>query len=129
MRILLWIVPLLFTLRVQAKGACDDAVTTPEINQCAQAEHQKSDKALNSAYQAALKRIESGMDDAQQRKETRQKLVEAQRYWVQFRDKDCGAVYDLWQNGTIRGAMYWSCMTARTETRTKELQSFANQQY
>ena len=107
-----------------AGGLCDKAVTTIDINQCGQSAHQKADQQLNAAYQAALKGIESGISDSEQRKDTKRGLVEAQRLWIQFRDKDCGAVYDLWRDGTIRGAMYWGCMTSRTEQRTKELQSF-----
>ncbi len=110
-----------------ASDLCDKAVTTIEINQCGQSEHQIADKKLNAAYQAALKRIQS-LSDAQQRKDTKQGLVEAQRLWIRFRDKDCSAVYDLWRDGTIRGAMYWGCMIGRTEQRTKELESFTLQE-
>jgi len=113
---------------VAASDLCDKAVTTIDINQCGQSEHQIADKKLNAAYQAALKRIQSDLSDTQQRKDTKQGLVEAQRLFVQFRDKDCGAVYDLWRDGTIRGAMYWGCMIGHTEQRTKELESFTLQE-
>jgi len=113
---------------VAASDLCDKAVTTIDINQCGQSEHQIADKKLNAAYQAALKRIQSDLSDTQQRKDTKQGLVEAQRLLVQFRDKDCGAVYDLWRDGTIRGAMYWGCMIGHTEQRTKELESFTLQE-
>jgi uncharacterized protein YecT (DUF1311 family) len=108
-----------------AGDPCDKAITTIEINQCGQSRHQAADRNLNAAYQAALKRIQSRIEDPEQRKHTRQGLVEAQRLWVQFRDKDCGAVYSFWQAGTIRGAMYWGCMTARTQQRLEELESFS----
>ncbi len=101
-------------------------MNTLEMNECAQQVHQKADKKLNAAYQEALKRVDAGLDDEQQRKATRQGLIEAQRFWVQFRDKDCGAEYDWWRGGTIRGVMYWGCMTNRTEKRTKELEEFAS---
>jgi uncharacterized protein YecT (DUF1311 family) len=102
---------------------CDKAYTTIELNQCAESEYQKADKNLNVAYQAALTVSES-IDEVQQRKDTRQSLIEGQRFWVKFRDKDCDAVYNLWSGGTIRGVMYWGCMIDRTKQRTKELESF-----
>ena len=118
---------LIATSSAHASDLCKEAYTTIEINQCAEAEYEKADKKLNVAYQGALKVSES-VEDKQQRKDTRQGLIEAQRLWVKFRDKDCGAVYSLWSDGTIRGAMFWGCMHARTEQRTKELESFTFQQ-
>ena len=106
--------------QAQANDLCDKAVTTPDVNDCGKLEHQRADQKLNAAYKAALERIDE-IDDPQQRKDTRQGLIEAQRLWLQFRDKDCGSVYDFWRDGTIRGAMYWGCMLRRTEQRTKDL--------
>lgn len=128
MKVICFLLAALTAIDAQAGDACDNVVTTLDINKCAQADHQKSDKRLNVAYKDALKRIESRLENLQQRKDTKQGLVDAQRLWVQFRDKDCGAVYDLWRDGTIRGAMYWGCMTAHTESRTKDLELFANEQ-
>lgn len=112
---------LLLPLSALASDPCDNATSTPEINQCGQIAHQKADRQLNQTYRAAIQRINETLDDAQVRRQTTQSLVAAQRLWVQFRDKDCGAIYRFWSGGTIRGAMYWSCMRERTEARTKEL--------
>lgn len=111
----------------QAGDLCDNANSTAEMNQCAQAEHQQADQQLNVAYQAALKRIASQITDTAQKKDTKKAFVEAQRLWVQFRDKDCNAVYKLWRDGTIRGVMYWGCMSEHTEQRTKQIEAFAEQ--
>jgi uncharacterized protein YecT (DUF1311 family) len=120
---------IIVSFHAHAENPCDKAMSTQEINQCGQLEHKKSDAKLNSIYQAALKNIESQVDDEQQKKETKQGLIDAQRLWVKFRDKDCGAVYDYWKGGTVRGAMYWGCMISRTESRIKDLESFANGQH
>lgn len=112
---------------VQAGNLCDDPVTTIEINQCGQSDYQIVDEKLNAAYQAALHRIQSELPNKQQQSDIKQELTEAQRLWVRFRDKDCGAVYDLFRYGTkaeIRDSMYWGCMIKRTEQRTQELESF-----
>ena len=122
-----WLFLLLIASSAQANDLCKEAYTTIEINQCAEAEYEKADKKLNAAYQVALK-VSGSIEDKQQRTDTRQGLIEAQRLWVKFRDKDCGAVYSLWSDGTIRGAMFWGCMYERTEQRTKELESFTFEQ-
>ena len=111
-----------------AGGLCDKAMTTIEINQCAQSEYQAADRTLNSAYRAALERIESDVSDTLQRRDAQQGLIEAQRLWIRFRDKDCGAVYDLLRDGTVRGVMYWGCKIARTEQRITELEAFSLQE-
>lgn len=126
MKAFLPILAMTFALQSHASEACGKTGGTPDLNECLSKEHQRIDKKLNSAYQAALDRI-AIMDDDQGRKETKQELVEAQRLWVKFRDKDCNANYRLWGYGTVRGAMYWGCMIERTEARTKELEAFANQ--
>lgn len=64
---------------VAAGDLCDKAVTTIDINQCGQYEHKIADKKVTAAYQAALMRIQPYLADAQQRKDTKQGLVEAQR--------------------------------------------------
>lgn len=115
----------LLPLAAHASAACDNPMTTIELDNCALVRYQAKDKTLNLAYQAALQRLDDWIDDPRQRSETKQGLLEAQRLWVQFRDKDCGAVFDLWRQGTIRGNMFMECMSERTESRTKELESFA----
>jgi len=123
-----WLLLLIITASsARASDLCDKAYTTIELNKCGESEYQKADNKLNAAYRAALK-ISESIEDAQQRKDTRQALVEAQWIWVKFRDKDCDAVYNLWSSGTIRGVAYWGCMYDRTEQRTKELESFTFRQ-
>lgn len=124
MKVFFLIFFLAFFSHAHAEDACANAFTTPEINNCEKQVFEATDKKLETAYQAALKYIDNKVEDTRQRADTKQVLVEAQRLWVQFRDKDCDALYTFWRDGTIRGWMYWTCMSARTESRIKELGSF-----
>ncbi|MBS0333537.1 MAG: DUF1311 domain-containing protein [Proteobacteria bacterium] len=38
--------------------------------------------------------------------------------WLAYRKAECGAVYDNWSGGTIRGAMYSACSLRLTRLRT-----------
>ena len=112
-----------------AGNPCDDpaTATTIEINQCGKSSFQAADKKLNAAYQAALHRIGSELASEQQQIEIRQDLSEAQRLWIQFRDKDCAALYNFANYGEkaeIRDSLHWSCMIERTEQRTDALNWF-----
>lgn len=91
---------------------CDSAVNTMEIDQCLGGEFDKYDKRLNQAYQKTLKDLEPSV---------RKALVEAQRAWIIFRDKECDAVYAFWREGTIRNAKYMGCKIEKTSQRTDEL--------
>lgn len=124
MKVFFLFLSLVLSFRAHAEDACANAFTTPEINKCEKQVFEATEKKLETAFQAALKYIDTKVEDTQQRNDTRQALVEAQRLWVQFRDKDCDALYTFWRDGTIRGWMYWTCMSARTESRIKELASF-----
>jgi uncharacterized protein YecT (DUF1311 family) len=95
---------------------CKNAVSTPEINECASVEQKKVEDKLNKVYQQVIKSIGEA--------DTRKALVEAQRAWVQFREADCKAVYEQYKTGTIRTVMYIGCMQQHAEVRIKNLEDF-----
>jgi uncharacterized protein YecT (DUF1311 family) len=98
---------------------CKNALSTPEINECASIEQKKVEDKLNKVYQRIVKSVDNA--------EAKKSLVEAQRAWVKFRDADCKAVYQKWIEGTIRGVMFTGCMQNRAETRIKELEDYDGQ--
>jgi uncharacterized protein YecT (DUF1311 family) len=71
-----------------------------------------ADAELNRVYSAALKRLD-GAD--------LQRLVTAQRLWVQFRDADCEAAYGLYGGGSAGPTVRAACLEKDTRERTKEL--------
>lgn len=91
-----------------------DGQSTAGMVQCAGAELEVQDRALNAAYRAL-----TGDMNARQKAN----LVKAQRAWIAFRDADCQARYDPdW--GTISTINANMCMLRRTVERTIELETF-----
>jgi uncharacterized protein YecT (DUF1311 family) len=114
------------SVNAQKPDPCASSGTTIEINECAQKVLRQKDGELNEAYQALLKSLSpSRSGDSTDYASVKKELAEAQRAWVKFRDSDCGAKYKFWEQGSIRGAMYLSCLTERTEQRTAELRKWA----
>jgi len=99
---------------------CKNAMSTPEINECAAAEQKAVESKLNQVYRRVIKSLETNKDSAA----AKDKLVLAQRAWVKFREADCDAVYENWAGGTIRTVMYISCMRQHAEQRIKDLEGF-----
>jgi len=96
---------------------CQNAVSTPDLNECAAREQKQVEVKLNQVYQRVLKTVTAS--------KVRSQFVAAQRAWVKFREADCKAVYEQHADGTIRTVMYLGCMQNRAETRIKELEMFA----
>jgi uncharacterized protein YecT (DUF1311 family) len=103
---------------------CETQRNTIEINDCASKEFQTIDLQLNTAYQELIKNLKNDDSDKERNQEARKLLITAQRNWVQFRKNDCDGVYKLNEGGTIRTAMYFKCMTGRTQQRIKELEDW-----
>lgn len=95
---------------------CDSARTTMEMNRCSQEEYEAQDRLLNQTYQEVLRQLNT---DYQQ--PTREKLIKAQRLWVQFRDVDCSAQESLYDGGTVHTAVYLQCLRDHTAKRIKDL--------
>lgn len=127
MPLLLTLVPLLLALTTGAASAldCAEAITTPEINECAAIEQQAVEKRLNAAYRKVLAYLDSAepaiADDAAR---ARARLVEAQRAWIRFREADCDALYELNASGTIRTVLWIGCMQSHAERRIEQLDDF-----
>lgn len=99
------------------KRNCNSTSQTT-LSFCAKEAYQRADVELNAAYEKLVAQLET---DA-----SKGRLKEAQRAWMQFRDKDCnyynsGAELRAQYMSTM---MYFFCLTDRTRTRTKELESF-----
>jgi uncharacterized protein YecT (DUF1311 family) len=97
-------------------GSCDSARTTMELNRCSQEEYEARDRLLNQTYQEVLRQLNT---DYQQ--PTREKLIKAQRLWVQFRDADCAAQESLYDGGTVHTVVYLQCLRDLTSQRIKDL--------
>lgn len=104
-----------------AKGpAADpcDGYTRADLESCAAKDYEEADAALNKAYKEAMARL-----DASEQKE---KLKEAQRAWIKFRDLHCECEYLSWDGGSIAGLARINCLTSLTNERTGHLKALAN---
>lgn len=104
-----------------AADPCETQNNTLEMNACAQQQFKAQDKLLNQAYQAALKVVPAQNDPGIDGESPRAMLIKAQRRWLEFRDADCKAKYQVFAGGTIRNLVYLGCLQERTEQRIKEL--------
>lgn len=94
-------------------GPCRNVVTTVEMANCFSAALEKSDAGLNKLYQ----RVQTVVDG-----DELTKLKAAQRLWMQFRDANCDAEYELYGGGTAGPVAKLACLEAVTRHRTEELQ-------
>jgi len=89
-------------------GDCNGS--TPEMVDCLMAQHAHWDKELTIAYQRALKDAEPPQ---------RERLREAERAWIKYRDANCG--YYAAGEGSIARVDAAACMLAMTKARAQEL--------
>jgi uncharacterized protein YecT (DUF1311 family) len=90
----------------------DCAGSTPEMVDCLMAQHAHWDKQLTIAYQQAMK------DAVPAQKE---KLREAERAWIKYRDANCG--YYAAGEGSIARIDAAACMLNMTQKRAEELRN------
>lgn len=90
---------------------CGEQPNTIAIVECVDARTKAADRRLNAAYKALQQRIEEG---------PRQRLVAAQRLWIQYRDANCG-FYGSPQ-GTIWRIHAAECRRSMTEEHARELE-------
>lgn len=104
---------LVFGLLCSGAMAACPGQTQSEMNDCAAADYQRADAALNAAWGPAKSYAESAGIGAQ--------LLDAQRKWIAFRDAACLAEADLFAGGLIRPLMWFTCLTRLTQRRTEDL--------
>jgi len=97
---------------VPGAGRCPGS-STREIDACLAGRFDEADAELNHYYQAAIKRLREEREFASE-----QMLVRAERSWVAYRTSECGAVYENWIGGSIRGSMALNCQIRLTRMRT-----------
>lgn len=108
-----------------ASISCDSPQNTMEINECASRAYKAQDAALNEAYRALTRSLQSGgVGDTTDYTAVKAQLVKAQKAWVLFRDADCLAVRKLHEEGTNRTVMQLGCLIQHTAQRTKELKAW-----
>ena len=102
-----------------SQGACGEAVTRLDPNDCAHAARQEADAALNLAYGEASAQAETHDEHPGGRAE--ETLRVAQRAWVACRDAACEAQAAVRDGGSMEPMIRNGCLEALTLRRTEDL--------
>ena len=87
-----------------------------EMNACFGRDLQRADSRLNGAY---AKRLDGMRDDPGGAR----LLRDAERAWMDFRDKNCAFLAHGEEGGSVYSTMLATCRITMTEARTKEIQA------
>ncbi|MGI9066626.1 MAG: lysozyme inhibitor LprI family protein [Pyrinomonadaceae bacterium] len=97
---------------------CGETGTQAEANACARLEYQKADAEMNKLYGRLMTEL------ADYKGNDQQKLQRAQALWLQYRDANCESEASIYQGGSIRPAVYNSCLASVTRERTQRMAEF-----
>ena len=107
---------------------CDDPMTQTEMNICSWESYQRADAELNAAWSRASERAKESDRSAAEYDgptDAHDRLLAAQRLWLQFRDAHCLAENGTRENsGTIWPLLQNGCLEALTEARTAQLRQY-----
>lgn len=113
----IWIVasPICLAQHMNAKDApCQGPSTTADEASCFDTAFKKADAELNKYYRR-VETLETNDDLTN--------LKNAQRLWIQFRDANCKAEYDLYEGGSAGPTVKLACLEAMTRHRMEELET------
>lgn len=92
-----------------------NAQTQIEMNSEASEYYKVADKKMTNLYKEIMNSLP---------KVDKQLLLEAQRYWVKFKESHCKTVEHGFKGGSIQPLVYYTCLLELTEERIKQLQKY-----
>lgn len=107
---------------------CEQATSTPELNQCAEQAYDAADAKLNASFKKLLASIKASSGDKPYDPVSWERaLRKTQKAWISFRDADCKDLLPMsWSGGTGTTAAVYGCLTEKTTARTRELDVMLN---
>jgi uncharacterized protein YecT (DUF1311 family) len=103
-------IAILLPAAVSAADLCRDSKTTLDMNQCLSDQITLAEKELAKYLEESRRRVANDP-------RTLAEFEKAQTAWVAFRDAHCGAIYQFWAQGSVRGAMAGYCFLKLTRRR------------
>lgn len=100
---------------------CVTQRNTREINACVKQQLDVAEAELNAAYKEVLARLAKPDGLGRPQDGVRARLVEAQRHWIQFREKNCDALLMQEADGSARSSQYMGCKRELAQQRTEQL--------
>lgn len=93
---------------------CNHAVDQSTLNRCADQEFEAADARLNTTYKALAQQLDTT---------SLERLKQAQRAWVAYRDAQCAFESEPSKDGSIYPMILSTCMEQATTARTSELEA------
>ena len=100
---------------------CAGVETTAEMRGCLEKAYERADAELNAVWKKVMASVSAADMPAKDRKAWKDELLAAQRAWITFKERDCGAVGFEWWRGTGAPGAMMSCLHAHTAARTNDL--------
>jgi len=101
---------------------CAGIAVTADLVECLSKARSSADVKLDAMYKRVQQTLRTRSDTWPDTKDDAQRLQNAQRLWLQYRDANCAAERDLYNGGTGGPPTYLACMEAMARARTKEMQ-------
>ena len=100
---------------------CESSMgTQTEANACARYKYKQANSDMNQVYVQLMTELSGFGSDGK----TQHKLKQAQSIWLQYRSANCESEASIYEGGSIRPAVYYSCLASMTEERTKRMKEF-----
>ena len=122
---------MMFLLPILAAAAapaldCENALAQQEMNRCAAIEFEQADEELNRQWKitaAVMKQRDADYGDAfdDGRPGYFHTLLDSQRAWLQYRDRQCANEGYQFRGGTMEPLLVGTCKTRLTRLRSEEL--------
>ena len=121
MNLSLWRIAALLSLSTLSIAAhaldCDKAATQSDMDECSTQALNKADAELNQTYIDYRNRL----NKAQQNQ-----IRDVQLAWIKYRDLSCKYASASTTGGSAHGMALQSCLTQKTQERTKELKALSS---
>lgn len=109
----------------RAAAPCDAPETQTQMNECAGADYEAADKALNDAYREILADLRK-TDEEQPDWGLAAAFRDSQRAWLPFRDSQCDWEALFVKGGSMEPLIRLSCLAEMTNQRTKQMRETWN---
>ena len=100
------------------RDPCKDPMSQVENNLCSRRQYETADAEMNMAYKQLMQELTGYKSNH------RPKFQEAQSLWLKYRDANCDGEASVYEGGTIRPTVYYSCLASITRERTNRVKAF-----
>jgi len=105
---------------------CSQLMSQPDLDDCAYRLYDQADRLLNEAWAEAV--AQARETDARTGDRNEAMLRDAERAWIDYRDRHCESVAWIWGDGNAQPMIQAGCLQSLTERRAEELRDYARDQ-